>query len=146
MKDFELNAKTIGLFIQELWKLDLTKSWRISLVVWRKSRSLSQNSFQHVIYGEISKYLISKGRDDWTPAVVKRNMKNNFLGWEAIEYTDITNGEVTIRSELLSTSKLDAGVACDYITKLLDWAQTIGCEIKIPNKCDYRDYLNLQDE
>jgi len=146
MKNFKLTANSIGLFIQELWKLDLTKAYRVTVVGWRETRSLSQNAFQHVIYDDISKYLISKGRKDWGPKFTKKNMKNNFLGWELTEYTDVKTGEVTTREELISTSGLDVGVACDYITKLLDFAQSIGCDIKIPAHCDYRDYLNKQDE
>ena len=146
MKSFKLTANSIGLFIQELWKLDLTKAYRVTVVLWREKRSLSQNAFQHVIYDDISKYLISKGRKDWDPKFTKKNMKNNFLGWELTEYTDVKTGEITTREELISTSGLDVGVACDYITKLLDFAQTIGCNIKIPAVCDYRDYLNKQDE
>ena len=146
MKNFRLSANSIGLFIAELWKLDLTKAWRVTIVQWREKRSLSQNAFQHVIYNEISVFLISKGRTDWCPKFTKRNMKNNFLGWEVTEYTDVKTGEITTREELISTSGLDVGVACDYITKLLDWAQSIGCTIKIPAQCEYRDYLDKQDE
>lgn len=145
MKNFKLTANSIGLFIQELWKLDLTKAYRVTVISWREKRSLSQNAFQHVIYDDISKYLISKGRTDWCPKFTKKNMKNNFLGWELTEYTDVKTGEITVREELISTSGLDVGVAGDYITKLLDFAQTIGCTIKIPAVCDYRDYLNKQD-
>ena len=149
MKDYKLNINSLGSFIGELTKMimsDKDKSWRVTIKGWREKRSLSQNAFQHVIYDDISKYLISKGRKDWCPKFTKKNMKNNFLGWEKTEYTDVKTGEITIREELISTSNLDVGVACDYITKLLDFAQSIGCNIKIPAVCDYRDYLNQQDE
>jgi hypothetical protein len=146
MKDFKLTANSIGLLIQFLWKLDFTKAWRVTVVQWREKRSLSQNAFQHAIYKEISEYLISKGRSEWCPIFTKRNMKNNFLGWEIIEYTDVHTGEITTKEELISTSGLDVGVAGDYITRLLEWSQSIGCTIKIPAVCDYRDYLNKQDE
>tara|TARA_R110002020_G_scaffold248376_1_gene462364 strand:- start:3543 stop:3983 length:441 start_codon:yes stop_codon:yes gene_type:complete len=146
MRDFKLNANSIGYFIQELWKLDLTKSWRITVVQWREKRSLSQNAFQHVIYKEISAYLIGKGRTEWTEKKTKFEMKNNFLGWEVTECTNVHTGEVTTKETLIETSGLDIGVSGDYTTKLLDFAQNIGCTIKIPAKCDYRDYLNVQDE
>ncbi len=146
MKDFKLTANSIGLFIQELWRLDLTKAYRVSVVGWREKRSLSQNSFQHVIYNEISVFLVSKGRTDWCPKFTKKNMKNNFLGWEITEYTNVKTGEVTKKEELISTSNLDVGVACDYITKLLDWAQSIGCYIKIPADCEYKQLLEQQDD
>ena len=146
MKNFKLTANSIGLFIAELWKLDLTKAYRVTVVQWREKRSLSQNSFQHVIYKEISVYLISKGRTDWTEKKTKFEMKNNFLGWELTECTNVQTGEITIKETLIETSGLDVGTSGDYTTKLLDFAQNIGCTIKIPAQCDYRDYLNVQDE
>ena len=145
MKSFKLTVNSIGLFIQELWELDLTKAYRVTVVLWREKRSLSQNAFQHVIYDDISKYLISKGRKDWTPPFTKKNMKNNFLGWELSEYTNVKTGEIITKEELISTSGLDVGESCDYTTKLLDFAQSIGCTIKIPAVCDYRDYIDIQN-
>ena len=146
LKSFKLTVNSIGLFIQELWKLDLTKAYRVTVVLWREKRSLSQNAFQHVIYDDISKYLISKGRKDWTPEYTKENMKNNFLGWEQKGFINVSTGEITTSMVLKETSKLDVGESCDYTTKLLDFAQSIGCTIKIPAVCDYRDYLNKQND
>ncbi|MFK5949872.1 MAG: DUF5777 family beta-barrel protein [Methylococcales bacterium] len=59
---------------------------------------------------------------------------------------DIETGVVSTHKELKKTSDLDVGESCDYTTKVLDWAQSIGCEIKIPVKCDYRNYLEKQNE
>lgn len=146
MKDFKLTANSIGLLIGELWKLDLTGAYRVSITRWRDKRGLSQNAFQHVIYTEVSKYLISKGRTDWTVDKVKFEMKNNFLGWEVVECVNVHTGEVTEKEVLTETSGLGVGEACDYITKLLDFAQGIGCTIKIPVRCDYRDNINKQNE
>ena len=146
MKNFRLTANSIGLFIAELWKLDLTKAYRVTIVQWREKRSNDQNSFQHVIYTEISNYLMSKGRTDWDFDKTKFEMKNNFLGWEVTECTNVHTGEVTTKETLIATSSLDVGEAGHYITKLLDFAQNIGCTVKIPAQCDYRDYLDKQEE
>ena len=146
MKSFKLTANSIGLFIAELWKLDLTKAYRVTVVQWREKRSLSQNAFQHVIYKEISDYLVSKGRTDWTEKKTKFEMKNNFLGWEVTKCTNVHTGEITTKEILIGTIGLDVGTSGDYTTKLLDFAQSINCTIKIPAQCDYRDYLNRQEE
>ncbi len=146
MKNFKLTANSIGLFIAELWKLDLTRAYRVTVVQWREKRSLSQNAFQHVIYKEISDYLVSKGRTDWTEKKTKFEMKNNFLGWEITKCTNVHTGEITTKETLIETSGLDVGTSGDYTTKLLDFAQSINCTIKIPSQCDYRDYLNRQEE
>ena len=149
MKDFKLTISSLGYFIAELTKMITTepnKAWRITVKGWRESRSLSMNALQHVVYGEISKYLISKGRVDWCENKTKREMKNSFLGWITEEYTDLKTGEVTVKEVLRSTSGLDQGDGCQYTTQVLDFAQTIGCEIKIPSKCDYRELMERQNQ
>ena len=148
MKDFKLNISSLGYLVAELTKLvtaNPNKSFRIVVKGWRESRSLSQNAFQHVIYSDISKYLIKKGRTDWNDEKVKFEMKNNFLGWDVTECTNVTTGEITTKEVLRGTSKLDAGEACDYITKLLDFAQGIGCSIRIPADSDYQKYIDEQN-
>lgn len=149
MKDFKLNFSSLGYFIQEITKLihsDQLKNYRVNIVEWREKRSLSQNAFQHVIYSEISKYLISKGRTDWSEEKVKFEMKNNFLGWKKRECTNVLTGDVIVKEVLISTTSLDVGESCDYTTKILDFSQSIGCTIKIPVNCDYRDYIEMQDK
>ncbi len=147
MKDFKLTVGSIGLLIKQIWDLDLNnKAYRVSVIAWREKRSLSQNALQHVIYAELSKYLVARGRTDWTMPKTKFEMKNNFLGWEQTECTNVRTGEISTREVLISTSGLDVGESCDYTTKLLDFAQSIGCTIKIPVNCEYRDIMNKQSE
>lgn len=131
--------------ITELIKLNPNKSYRIIVKEWREKRSVSQNAFQHVIYNELSKYLISKGRNDWDVKKVKFEMKNNFLGWKQTECVNVLTGEVTIKEVLIGTSGLDVGESYYYTTRLLDFSQSIGCTIRIPEKCDYRDLMEQQE-
>jgi hypothetical protein len=109
-------------------------------------RSLSQNAFQHMIYGEISKYLISKGRTDWTPEFTKENLKNKFLGWIDKEYVDIVSGQKLVKSVLRKTSTLDKGESFHFTTAILDWSDSIGCYIKIPDDCEYRKLQEQQNQ
>jgi len=120
------------------------KGWRIEWKPWRDVRSLSQNAFQHVIYEEISQYLISRGRKDCSPEWVKDMLKNKFLGWVDKEFVDIKTGEITIHQVLRSTKGLDIGEANHYIDQILAWSADIGCDIKIPTMCDYRHYKEAQ--
>ncbi len=108
-----------------------------------RKRSLSQNAFQHVIYTEVSKYLVSKGRESWTPEYTKLQLKNKFLGWQEEEYVDVVTGEVTIRETLRHTAGLSKGESFDFTTQIIDWAESIGCPIKIP---DDSEYMNLYRE
>ncbi len=57
LKDFKLNANSVGLLIQKLWKLDLNQGWRINIIPWSKKRTLSANSQQHVWYKQISDFM-----------------------------------------------------------------------------------------
>ena len=121
------------------------KTLKVEIGEWREKRSLSQNALQHVIYGDVSKYLVSRGRDDWTPEKVKECLKSKYLGWVEHEFTDIETGEVTTRHVLKGTSKLDKGEAHHYTTQIIEWAESIGCEIRIPAKCEYRDIMEQQN-
>ncbi|USD64228.1 hypothetical protein [Vibrio sp. SCSIO 43136] len=107
-------------------------------------RSLSQNAFQHVIYEKISKFLISRGREEWTPAFVKENLKNKFLGWHEKQYIDVETGQKLVRSVLRKTSNLDRGEAFHFTTAILEWSESIGCRIEIPAECEYRELMNAQ--
>lgn len=145
--DFCLHKSTFKYFFEmcrELLKSD--KKYRVKIVEWREKRSLSQNSLQHVIYGEVSKYLIGKGRTEWTPEKVKENLKNKFLGWQNNEFIDVETGEVINMSVLVPTSKLDKGESFNYTTQIIEWSESIGCEIKIPATCEYRSLMDLQNE
>lgn len=118
----------------------------LKIVVTNASkRTLNQNSLQHCIYSELSKYLIKKGRSDCNPDWVKKMLKNKFLGWTQEAFTDILTGEVTHREVLIGTSSLGRGEATIYTTQILEWADSIGCEIKIPARCDYRDAIMEQN-
>lgn len=148
MKDYRLSGGNIGQFITELTKLVLSskKAYRVNVVEWREKRSLSQNAFQHVIYQNVSKYLISKGRTDWNEAKVKRELKNKFLGWELVEFTDVVTGEITTHEQLKETSKLDVGESCHYTTQILDWAESIGCSVNIPENSEYAKLMRSQND
>ena len=108
-------------------------------------RSLSQNAFQHVCYQEISKYLVAKGRSEWTPEFVKKNLKNKFLGWKIETFVDVKTGERRDIWTLKSSSKLDKGKAMNYITQILDWAESIGCHIRIPEDSEYMRLMQSQN-
>lgn len=130
-----------------LLKLSWPKSgYRIVWGPWREKRSLSQNAFQHVIYEDISAYLMSKGRTDCTAEWVKEMLKNKFLGWTEKEFVDVVTGERKMREVLRSTAGLDVGASYHYTTEIIDWAQSIGCEIKIPARCEYREMADRENQ
>jgi len=88
---------------------------------------------------------MAKGRTDCTAKWIKQMLKNKFLGWRDESFTDISTGEKFTREVLRSTADLDKGDACHYTTQLLEWADSIGCQIKIPADSQYMKYMDEQN-
>ena len=110
------------------------------------NRSMSQNAFIHVCFEEISRYLISRGRTDWTPEHVKDCLKFKFLGFEEKVYTDVLTGQKTSCNILKSTADLDKGEMYNFCTQVIQWAEGIGCMIAIPDYCEYYKLRSIQNE
>lgn len=144
----ESNIEEIGQKIADSMVEIIASGSVAKIVVTKKGakRSLSQNALQHSIYGELSRFLIERGRKDCSPEWIKKMLKNKYLGWAQDSFTDVLTGEVTHREVLRSSSSLEVGEATIYTTQILEFADTIGCEIRIPAKCDYRDMMEIQCE
>ena len=146
MKDFCLSKDTITKLFETCMELAQEgKRYRVTIVEWKDKRTLSMNALQHAIYGDISKYLIKNGRTDWTPKKVKFNLKSKFLGWYKQEIVDITTGEVTVKELLIETSGLDKGDSYHYTTQIIEWAEVIGCELRVQSECEYNK-LKMEQE
>lgn len=131
MKDFKLTVSSVGLFIQEVWKLDLTKAYRVSIVQWRESRSLSQNSLYWKWLGEIAKQ--QNVSDD--PEIWHEIFKKYYCPEKRI------NEHITIKS----TKKLDLGEMCFYLNRIEQYCIDRGYMITIPDNCEYRELQNKQN-
>ena len=102
-----------------------------------KQRSLSQNALMHVWFDAISKYLLLKGRKEWTPEFTKRAMKHSYLGYETIETFDVETGEIITREELRSTRSLTQGEAYHFLTCIDHWALgTLSLSLRRPDDCE----------
>lgn len=97
-------------------------------------------------YAEISEQLMATGRAYCTPEWVKRNLKKTFLGYEEVEYTNLTTGEVEVRSELRKTSKLNTGEMHYFLQKVEEWCMSVGIELTTPADCEYRELHRRQNE
>ncbi len=134
----ELLALLSGLSMKDSYPIKVNYSFG-------ETRSLSQNALSHVIYSEISKYLINKGRADCSPDWIKKMLKSKFLGWKDETYTDILTGAKTTREVLLHTSGLTSGEMLHYLTQVIEWAESIGVEIRIPADSTYRQLMDKQN-
>jgi hypothetical protein len=132
VKNFRLTANSIGLFIAELWKLDLTKVYRVTIVQWREKRSNDQNSLYWKWLGEISKQ--QNVSDD--PEIWHEIFKKYYCPEKVI------NEHVSIKS----TKKLDLGEMHFYLNKVERYCMDRGYLITIPDNCEYKQLLDKQEE
>lgn len=101
-------------------------------------RSLSQNALAHKWFGELSAWLVSKGKDFATPEWVKAAMKSTFLGYVEVVDTDVITGKKTSRQELRHTSSLDTGEMKLFMDMVYHWALDRGMMLTIPEGCEYQ--------
>ena len=108
-------------------------------------RSLSQNALAHKWFGELSAWLVSKGKDFATPDWVKAAMKSTFLGYAEVVDTDVITGKKTSRQELHHTSSLDTGEMKLFMDMVYGWALDRGVMLTIPDNSEYRQLCNLEN-
>ena len=101
-------------------------------------RSISQNALAHKWFGELSAWLVSKGKDFATPEWVKAAMKSTFLGYVEVIDTDVITGKKTSRQELRHTSSLDTGEMKLFMDMVYHWALDRGMMLTIPDGCEYQ--------
>ena len=108
-------------------------------------RSLSQNALAHAWFGELSRWLISKGKDFATPEWGKAAMKSTFLGYVEVVDTDVITGKKTSRQELRHTSSLDTGEMKLFMDMVYHWALDRGMMLTIPDNSEYRQLCNFEN-
>ncbi len=125
----ELNAEIV----------EMLKGGPVSVKVSSHSkRSIPQNATAHMWFGELSRWLISKGKDFATPEWVKSAMKSTFLGYVEVVDTDVVTGKKTTRSDLRHTSSLETGEMKLFMDMIYHWALDRGIMLTIPEGCEYQ--------
>ena len=108
-------------------------------------RSLSQNALAHKWFGELSAWLVSKGKDFATPDWVKAAMKSTFLGYADVVDTDVITGKKTSRQELRHTSSLDTGEMKLFMDMVYHWALDRGVMLTIPDNSEYKQLNDMEN-
>ena len=106
----------------------------------QKARSLSQNALSWVWYGDISRWLLSKG-DQYsyaTPQWCHDAMCHTFLGYEEVVMVDVVTRERTTTSRLKGTSGMDVGQFKLYLDLVYAWCLEKGLMLTIPEDCEYQ--------
>ena len=134
IKDFKLCIGSLGFLIQELTKAITSspnKSFRVTIVAWRESRSKSQNSLYWKWLGEIAKQ--QNVSDD--PEIWHEIFKKYYCPEKPV------NEHVSIKS----TKKLDKGEMCFYLNRIEQYCMDRGYMITIPADCDYIKNMEEQE-
>ncbi len=121
------------------------ESYRLVLKPWRETRTLSQNATLHMWLGEISAYLIKRGKPFASPEWVKQALKHTYLGYETVEMTDVITGLKTEVHTLRKTSRLETGDMFLFMEKVEAWAAMIGCMVTTPSNSEYHQLREGQD-
>ena len=108
-------------------------------------RSIPQNATAHMWFGELSRWLVSKGKDFATPEWVKAAMKSTFLGYVEVIDTDVVTGKKTSRQELRHTSSLDTGEMKLFMDMVYHWALDRGVMLTIPDGCEYQKLIKQEN-
>lgn len=116
---------------------EMPGDYRLQIKPWTQSRSLNQNRLSHMWYGEISEWLIRRGKTFASPRWVKDAMKHTYLGYEDVEHTDVVTGAKTTVQQLRHTSELKTGEMYDFLCKVEAWAMTLGILLTIPQNCEF---------
>lgn len=139
MKDFRLTVNSIGLLIQGMWKLDLTKAYRVTIIPWREKRSNDQNSLYWKWMAELAKQA-HVNNVKFKGEVWAEFFKKYYCPEKTV---DMPLGEPSI---VKSTTKLDTGEMHHYLNQIQAWCMREGYTLTIPEDSDYKKLLDKQDE
>jgi len=141
VKDFKLNISSLGWLVKELTNLitsNPNKSFRVKVVGWKESRSLSQNALYHKWLSEISKQAKIDGKE-FSSEIWAEYFKNYYCPKKIIEMP--AGKPVTVTT----TTKLDTGEMHHYLTRIEAWAQQKGYLLTIPIDCEYLKLIEQQE-
>ncbi len=110
------------------------------------TRTLSQNALFHMWMGELSDYLIARGRKFATPEWCKDAMKHSFLGYQRTERVNVLTGEVTASQELIATRRLKTAPMFHFMSEVEAWCTGIGCLLTIPETSAYMKLKRKQNQ
>jgi len=111
---------------------------RISWEPWRDRRSLNANALYWQWLTVMAEYFSRKG-NKFTKDDMHDLMRHQFLGYE-----DRAVGSTVISRQLASTSNLDVGQMCHYMTKIDAWAADHRCLLPHPEDSEYSRYREAQ--
>ena len=140
--NYELVSESLNAAVGEI--LDAGGVAKIKLT--NGGRSLDQNALFHVWCNELSKHLISGGRDYCAFPWVKLALKATFLGSEVIESTNVLTGEKTATDEIRHSSDLSKGEMCDFLTQIQGWALDVNYILTAPISSEYHKLNEMQNK
>ncbi|NIG12977.1 hypothetical protein F3J37_01345 [Pantoea sp. Al-1710] len=134
--------------VKKLLDREINSGQRLLIKVepWHEKRTLNQNAMFHAWMGELSRFLINRGRPFCSPEWCKDAMKFTFLGFEEICYTDVKTGAQIVKETLRQTSKLRTGEMFQFMTQVEAWCLNIGCFLRVPTTSEFFALKRKQEE
>jgi len=126
IKNFEERVREMDFSRPVAWKFE----------TYSTVRSLSQNALFHMWCGQMAEYFSSKIQI--TPEMVKKLMKNEFLGTENIHV-----GSTVIENQLKSTKSLNKGEMHDFMERVFHWGIDKGVQLANPEDSEFRRERNI---
>lgn len=123
-----------------------------NVTITKASRSLNQNALLHMWCNEVAEFFTKNGKAEFasgepmSPEIVKRNLKQTFLGDELKRDSDLKTGEVKYRYELRHTSELSKGEFQQFMEQIDRWATDHGIKLTRPEDSEYVRYRQEQGE
>ena len=113
MLKWSLNQQNLNAFVEKLKNLDWTKSWRVTVVEAKASRSNEQNLRLWELYTSIGNHL-----------GIEKDKIHELMGYKYLRYQDTICG---MPVELIkSSTKLTTSEMADYQLNIEVWGQTMG--------------------
>lgn len=120
-----------------------TKGFPCTITITGAVRSLPQNALFHMWCEEVAMFFVRKGKTHFANGspmnkdTMKRNLKQTFLGEQAVEDINLQTGEITTRYELKHTSQLDKGDMHYFMSQIDAWAMEHGIYLPHPEDSEY---------
>lgn len=150
--------------VEQLQGHDWKKPLKVTVEPFKRKRSLPQNALYWQWMTECVAWLDAKNYD-WSLKLdeeimreaqgdedkakklwLHKSHKATFLGWRDVEYTDLTTGEVTMKSELIGTSgpDFDTGRMHFFMNLVYEYWMNLGLLLPIPEESEYQDVMRRQ--
>lgn len=147
IKSGKVFCRSVSDLISWLEPVEFSQPVEVTIKPFKDKRSLNQNNLFHEWCNVLSRYLISRGRYDWTFDKTKYNLKATFLGCNEVEQVNMKTGHKSVTYEPKHTSDLSVGDMHFFMDQVYQWClMELGLALPIPEDSEYKNLRDSQNE